>query len=372
MTLPTNLTDVIALTQSLISFDTINPPGQEAEAMQFCASLLETIGLDYRLIDHGNGRSSLVAQRGSGGGLCFSGHLDTVPLGGATWTYPPHEGRIVDAKIYGRGSSDMKGGVAAFMVAAAQSPRDLPLSIILTAGEETGCDGAHWLAEAGELPKVGALIVGESTDNHPLAGHKGALWLKLQARGRTAHGATPELGVNAINAMSATLSRLGPFQPDVVHPMMGRATCNLGTLQAGININSVPDLCELTVDLRSVQGVTHAQLKQAVRDRCDPELKMETLLDLPSVWTDPNDAWFASAAAMVRTITGQAEGPACATYFTDASILKPALGDPPVMILGPGQVDQPHGTDEYVRVSRLVEAVGIYAALIASSGYAAA
>ncbi|WP_226626510.1 M20 family metallopeptidase [Alloyangia pacifica] len=368
MTQHPDLSDVAALTRKLVGFDTINPPGREADAMRYCAGLLESIGFACRMVPHGPERCSLIAQRGPEGGLAFSGHLDTVPLGRAPWTRPPHGGEIEGDRLYGRGSSDMKGGIAAFLVAAARSTSATGTGVILTVGEETGCDGARWLAEAGELPKVDALVVGESTDNQPLAGHKGALWLKLIAEGRTAHGATPELGINAIAALSPTLARLCAYQPETLHPQMGRATCNLGTLHAGININSVPDLCELTVDLRSVEGVSHAELTAAVASCCDADVRIETLLDLPAVWTDPSDPWFARAAETARAVTGREVSLACATYFTDASTLKPALGAPPVMILGPGSMDQPHGTDEYVRLSRLAEAVEIYAALIASAG----
>lgn len=246
------LTDVVALTRALIGFDTINPPGREAPAMRFCQELLERAGFACRLIDHGKHRASLIAERGPGGGLCFSGHLDTVPLGRAPWSREAHGGAVEGDRLYGRGSSDMKGGVAAFLVAAARS--GAPVTVLLTAGEETGCDGARWLAEAGRLPRVRAMIVGESTGNRPLAGHKGALWLKLSTEGRTAHGAAPHLGINAIGLMATTLARLTGWQPEAHHPRMGRATANLGTIRAGINVNSVPDLCELTVDLRSVEG----------------------------------------------------------------------------------------------------------------------
>ena len=356
------LADVVSLTRRLVTFDTINPPGNEREGMRFCAGLLESAGFACRLVEHGAARSSLIARRGAEGALGFSGHLDTVPLGRAAWRHPAHGGVIEGDRLYGRGSSDMKGAVAACLVAAARSDR--PLTVIVTAGEETGCDGARWLAEAGALPRVRALIVGESTENQPVPGHKGALWLKLSAQGRTAHGATPELGINAIGLMAGTLARLCTYQPAMHHPLMGRATCNLGTLRAGINVNSVPDLCELTVDLRSVAGLEHDRLREEVRALCDAGIGIETLLDLPAVWTDPGDAWFVDAAARVHAVTRQARTLSCANYFTDASILKPALGNPPVMILGPGSVDQPHGTDEYVRLSRLTEAVEIYAALI--------
>lgn len=98
---------------------------------------------------------------------------------------------------------------------------------------------------------------------------------------------------------------------------------------------------------------------------CDRDITIETLLDLPAVWTDPDEPWLVRARTITKGVTGPQSGPICANYFTDGSILKPARGDPAVLILGPGSVDQPHGTDEYVRVPRLAEAVRIYAALIA-------
>ncbi|MDB6176303.1 M20 family metallopeptidase [Paracoccus sp. Z330] len=358
--------DVIQLTRRLLAFDTINPPGREKDAMQFCAELLRDIGFEVKLVDHDQNRASLIATRGTGAdqGLWFSGHLDTVPLGLAPWRKSPHGGQVDGDRLYGRGSSDMKGGIAAFLCAAAQRPDADRIGVILTAGEETGCDGARWLAQSGNLPQAGALIVGESTDNRPLAGHKGVLWLKLSAIGQTAHGATPELGHNAIALMAPTLARLAQHDPNFQHPLMGRATSNLGTLHAGINVNSVPDLCELCIDLRSVTGVSHEVLTKGVQDLCDPGITIEPLLDLGAVWTEPGQRWFSRASELLGRLTGAAAGPLCANYFTDASILKPAMGNPPVMILGPGSVDQPHSTDEYVLVSRLKQATRLYGALI--------
>lgn len=360
------LQDVTALTRRLVAYDTVNPPGQEARAMQLCADLLAGIGFECRMMAYGNDRAGLVATRGTGAGLCFSGHLDTVPLGRAPWQYPPHGGEMVNDRLYGRGTSDMKGGVAAFMVAAALTSPDIGVSIILTPGEETGCDGARWMIETGVLPRAKAMIVGESTDNQPVAGHKGALWLKLTSQGRTAHGATPELGRNAIARMAPTLARLCDFDPGVTHPRMGATTCNIGTLHAGKNTNSVPDLCELTVDLRSVEGLAHADLVQKIQDLCDPGIGLDTLIDLPAVWTDTTQPWFAASSKIALSMTEHQGHRDCVNYFTDASLLKTAMEDLPVMILGPGQIDQPHVTDEYVRLPRLAEAVEIYAALISA------
>src|SRR5262245_35310598 len=155
-------TDVVALTRELVRFDTINPPGAEAVAVDHVARLLDAAGFAVRTHELGPGRTSLVARIGSGDGapLCFTGHIDTVPLGGQPWTRDPHAGELGDGRLYGRGSSDMKSGLAAFVTAAVDLAPHLGgtpgLELVVTAGEETGCDGARQLVGlAGALGRAG-------------------------------------------------------------------------------------------------------------------------------------------------------------------------------------------------------------------------
>lgn len=359
--------DVVALTQALIGFNTVNQPGQEAAIMAFLADGLGEAGFDCTLIPHAEGRASLIATKGLGTDLplCFSGHLDTVPLGLAPWSHAPFGGEIEGDRLYGRGGTDMKGGVAAFVVAAIQAG-DVPggIALVLTAGEETGSEGARWLTAAGHLPQAGALVIAEPTANRALAGHKGALWLRLVTQGVTAHGSTPHLGENAILKVAPTLQFLSGFDPGCTHPVMGDATVNLGTISGGLNTNSVPDRCEMTVDLRSVPGIEHAVLRERIAAGVGDEVTIEPVIDLPSVWTDPAQPWLARTIATAAEIAGADTRPAAAAYFTDASILTPAMGNLPTVILGPGEPDQAHKTDEYVLISRLREAVEIYVRML--------
>jgi succinyl-diaminopimelate desuccinylase len=139
--------DAVALTQTLVRFDTRNPPGDEAACVRHLANLLESHGFAVTLSDFGLNRLNLVARRGDGPAPTFTGHLDVVPLGSAPWTRDPFGGEIIDGKLYGRGSCDMKAGVAA-MIAAAIAEPDAPVTLILTGGEETGSNGARALAES--------------------------------------------------------------------------------------------------------------------------------------------------------------------------------------------------------------------------------
>ncbi|MBZ4021929.1 hypothetical protein CKO11_05575 [Rhodobacter sp. TJ_12] len=360
--------DVVDLTRRLVAFDTVNPPGREADVMAFCADLLRDAGFDCQLTPFGAGRRNLLASKGLEPGraaLAFSGHLDTVPLGAQPWRYDPHEAVVAEGAIHGRGSSDMKGGVAAFLLAAIRA--DVPpggLVILLTAGEETGAEGARAMAAA-PLPKIGAMIVAESTLNRPVQGHKGALWLRLTARGKTAHGAMPHHGVNAVMKMAHALTRLEGLSLGPAHEVMGPPTQNLGTIAGGLNTNSVPDRCTATLDLRSVPGVTHDDLHARVAKVLGAEIQLERLIDLPAVWTEPAHPWMAALARHAARLAGADTTPAVVSYFTDASIFTPVLGEVPTMILGPGDPALAHQTDEYVQINRLTEAQAIYGAAIA-------
>ena len=171
----------VALTQDLVRFRTINPPGDERACAERLASLLEGAGFAVDVVPFGNGRAQLVARIGGGAGklpIGFTGHLDTVPLGAQPWSVDPFAAEILDGKLYGRGSSDMKSGVAACVALADKLAGTAGVVLLITAGEETGCTGAADLARSRTpLPQVGALVVAEPTFNHALVGHKGALWL---------------------------------------------------------------------------------------------------------------------------------------------------------------------------------------------------
>lgn len=360
--------DVIDLTRRLVSFDTVNPPGNEEAAIRFCAGLLEQAGFDCDVTPMGKRRANLIATRGltpGGHALGFSGHLDTVPLGSAAWRHPPLGGELADGRIHGRGSADMKGGVAAFLAAAINTPPPPGgVSILLTAGEETGDEGARALVAGDALPPVGALIVGEPTLNQAVPGHKGALWLRLRTSGVSAHGSMPERGVNAVSRMVAGLSKLEDFRVGTCHPVMGPVTLSIGTIHGGLNTNSVPDACEVTLDLRSTPEFGHAALIAEVATRLGPLVNVEPILDLPSVWTPPDQPWIAALTSIAQGITGEISALRAMSYFTDAALLTSALGGVPTLLLGPGDPERAHQTDEWVAVERLQEAEAIYSAAI--------
>ena len=364
--------DPVALTSRLIQFDTVNPPGRELACAQHLDDLLEKHGFRTQLVKMADDRASLIARRGrqrTGKPLVFTGHIDVVPLGTRPWSCEPFGGEVRDGKVWGRGSSDMKSGVAAFVVAAIemapQVEAESEIVLVITAGEETGCDGAVSIVKARLQGNAGALVICEPTANVPYVGHKGALWVKAIAQGKTAHGSMPEQGDNAVYKAARAVERLSCFDFRCErHPVLGSPTLNVGTFHGGLNVNSVPDRAEVQIDMRTIPGVDHAELRNRIRAHMKEALDLETIIDLPGIWTEPTDPWAARAIAIASAVTGEAARTATATYFTDASVLLPAMGGAPALVLGPGEPTFAHQTDEWCGVEKIRQATEIYRRMI--------
>lgn len=365
--------DGLQLTRKLVSFDTINPPGRERPCVEYIAGLLEETGFETTYHEFGADRTSLVARLPATTAqrkpIVFSGHIDTVPLGIAEWSVSPFDGEVHDGRLYGRGTSDMKSGVAAFILAARRlaqrEQRSADIVVMVSAGEETGCDGVlHLAKDKAVLGECGALIVAEPTDNRPMIGHKGALWMDLVFSGVTAHGSMPDKGDNAIYKACAAIDTLRGFdfgvEPD---PVMGAPSLNVGTMSAGMNVNSVPDSARVGVDIRTIVGQTNAGVRDALSRLLGSEVDFETLTDVDHVHTDPEDPWIRGVFEATERVLGTPVKVETATYFSDASVLKPAWGDPPTVIMGPGTMAMAHQTDEYCEVDRIDPCADVFTAV---------
>ena len=186
--------------------------------------------------------------------------------------------------------------LAAFVVAAVSLAERLTgtpgVALVITGGEETGCDGAAALARDGILGRAGALVVAEPPANAPLAGHKGALWLKAVTRGVTAHGSMPELGVNAVFKAARAVSRLEDFDFNLEpHPHLGKPTLNVGSVHGGLNINSVPDRAEIGIDIRTVAGLDHDRLRHGIAGYLGDDVELEPLVDLQAELARHERGW---------------------------------------------------------------------------------
>lgn len=361
--------DAIELTKEIVRMNTINPPGDEEACARHLGALLEGARFEVQYHRMGEKRANLVARIGGSadkGPLCFTGHIDTVPLGAASWRKDPFAGETDAGKLYGRGTSDMKSGVAAFVAAsialAPKLARSPGLELVITAGEETGCEGAFELANTqGALGRAGAVVVGEPTSNFPFVGHKGAFWLNARTHGVTAHGSMPEKGDNAVYKAAKALIALEKFRfSNEPHALMGQASLNVGTIRGGLNINSVPDEAVIAIDIRSVPTSRHSEIRAQLERALGTEVDLEVLLDLEPVYTEPDNPWIQQVFDVMTPLLGSRPDTRVATYFTDAAALNIAYRFPPTIILGPGEAHMAHQTDEYCVLDRVPTAVAAY------------
>ena len=278
--------DSVALTQKLVQFRSLNPPGEEKACIEFLANMLSDAPIQVETFEFEPDCPSLIAKISGSGSekpLCFTGHVDVVPLGAKQWKMDPFAGDIRDGKLFGRGSSDMKAGVAAFVAATLAQVQNgkrfrRGITLVITAGEETGCQGAFHLSQLGVLGPSALLIVAEPSSNSPIIAHKGSLRLSVSAPGRSSHSSMPELGDNAINKVVEWVQRLNAFEfESFVHPLLGKTTASVTTIFGGQNINSVPDFAGFTIDFRTIPNHLHSDLLRDVQMLLGSEAKIEVV-----------------------------------------------------------------------------------------------
>lgn len=364
---------VVELTRELVRFPSVNPPGNEAEIASFLAERMRGLGLEAETQEVQEGRANVVGRLpgGSAPPLVFTGHVDVVPPGNQKWEHPPFDAELVDGRIYGRGSADMKGGVASIVAAmTALKGRDLEGDVILaaTCGEEAGMVGARAMVDRRAIEPGGRLVVAEPTDLNVFHGEKGVLWLNVRALGRTAHGSMPHLGVNAINGMALLIPRLNeypfPYEESV---LLGKPTLSLNVIRGGNKTNVIPDYCEIEIDMRTVPGQDHAAITEAVRALADEvardveglRMVVEVVSDVSPFETDSSHQLVKDLVESVRTVRGADPTVGGVAYATDGAHLGPGF-DMPVVICGPGAPGMAHQPDEYVETRQLVEAAEIY------------
>jgi acetylornithine deacetylase/succinyl-diaminopimelate desuccinylase family protein len=289
--MPAVTTDLLA---RLVAIDSVNPalvPGGagEAEIAAFVAEWLAARGLDVTVDDAVPGRPSVVGvARGTGGGrsLMLNAHLDTVTVEGMD---RPHEPVVRDGRMYGRGTYDMKGGLAAIMVAAAGVANEgLSGDVVVTAvaDEEHASEGVQsvlrrWRADA--------CLVAEPTHLRACVAHKGFVWAQLETRGRAAHGSRPDLGVDAIAGMAPALAGIPSLQARLdgrPHPLLGAGSLHASLIAGGRELSSYPERCVLDVERRTLPGEAASDVEGELADllalatAADPRLDTELRVGL--------------------------------------------------------------------------------------------
>jgi len=374
------MTRTAQLLRELIALPSVNPAflpagdprAGEARVAEFLAATAARTGLDVEFREVAPGRKNVLARLSPPGRaqhrVLLAPHLDTVG-GDSLAIFAP---RQAGDRLYGRGACDTKGSLAAMLTAlgdVARSKRRPAATEIILAGvvdEEHAQAGARALA-ASEL-RADLAIVGEPTRCRVVTAHKGSLWLQLETRGKAAHGARPDLGINAVHRMARIVDWLETDYANALrdrrHPLLGHATVSVGTIAGGVQPNIVPDRCVLQLDRRTLPAETEGDVRREVAawlrrhgltarmagTRLAPCLPLETNPKLPLV------RQFLRCAGQRR--------PVGVDFFCDAAVL--SAGGIPSVVFGPGDIAQAHTADEWISLRSLERAKEILVRFLSS------
>lgn len=366
--------DLETLLADLVSINSINPdlvPGApgEAQIAHYIADWLEHADLEVELVESVSGRPNVVGTaRGTGGGktLLLNGHMDTV---GVTGMHDPHRSRIEAGRLYGRGAYDMKGGLAACMLAVARARKErLRGDVIFTAviDEEYASLGTMELAK--RFHADGA-IVAEFTELQLILAHRGFVWLEIETIGKAAHGSRPDLGVDAIVKMGKILSEIDSLdqrlRANPTHPLLGSGSLHASLISGGQELSSYPERCLLSVERRILPGETpqsvEAELVGIIEDvqRSDPSLHATVRRGIdrsPLETREDEEIARAIQAASVQVLNHPLPVRGV-PFWTDAAVL--AAAGIPSVLFGPAGSGA-HAVEEWVDLQSVRTCAEIY------------
>ena len=354
------------LLAELIALPSVNPAflpprhpfAGEKRVADFLAATAARAGLDVEFQKVLPGRSNVIARlrprhrvRRT---ILLAPHLDTVGADGTRFIPQRQNGRL-----HGRGACDTKGSVAAMLAAlgelAGAKSRPLETEIVFAGliDEEHAQAGSRALAASGF--KADLAIVGEPTRLQVVTAHKGSLWLQLETHGKAAHGATPQLGRNAVREMARVVEALETGYARRLrqrkHPLLGTGTVNVGTIAGGTQPNTVPDRCVITIDRRTLPGETEAGVRQEIAaglraQKLSAKISSTKLAPALPLETD-------SRLPLVRQLLRSVDQtkPVGVDFFCDAAVL--SRGGIPSVVFGPGDIAQAHTADEWISLASL-------------------
>ena len=375
---------LIDLTRALVSVDTRNPPGNEAPIEATVRDALGPRNPKWTRVEPEAGRLSLVAELPHPAGpdpgrptLIVNGHLDVVPVNSSAWSHDPFDPQVTDGRLYGRGSADMKGGIAAAIAALDVLDREgrapgCNLVFHLVADEERGGRwGTATLLEKG-LIRGDACLVPEPTDLELCVAERGLWQARIHVAGKPGHGSRPREGVSAVeHAARLVLALHAADYGGDEHPLLGKPTANVGTIAGGTTFNTVAEAAVIGLDRRVLPGATAestqaevaAMIDRAGIDGLRYRFDVDTFGEASEMAAD--DPWAKLVGSAVARVTGREPAVIGMTFTTDARFVRNQAGIPTV-VCGPGAIDQAHGDDEYVEVDRLVDAAAAFAELFAA------
>jgi acetylornithine deacetylase len=344
-------------------------PG-EAGVARALADALTGWGFRVELVEALPGRPSVVARIGKPGGrsLMFNGHLDVVGTEGMTHDPWLAESNGQDDRMYGRGSADMKGGVAAMCAAAARAADALEGEVVVTAvaDEEYESIGTRSLIERGV--RADAAVVTEPTQLAIMPAHLGFVWLDVTTHGRAAHGSRWDLGVDAIRHAGLFLAELDRIDteelPQRAHPLLGRPSVHASLIEGGTGMSTYPDRCVVRIERRTIPGESQADVVRELEGACERVRARRANFrgDVAATFSQPPsdvaiDAPIVGALSRALEDCNENTHIAGMTAWTDAALLNAA--GIPAICFGPGDIRLAHAAEEWIPVAEIERATAV-------------
>ncbi len=364
---------VLSVLQQLIRMRTHQPYGNEKDIVKFILSLFPEDRVEKRVIDHGSNRASLIITipgNDRSRSRTITGHIDTIGVDRfEDWQHPPFSADVEGDLVYGRGSADMKGGLASMISAAlafVENGQEPPVDIhfCFTADEEVSGIGARSIIRGGFLKDTEELVVIKPTGEKIGLAEKGAIWLDIDVAGKNGHAAMPHRGVNAIDGFNELVAEIKFLLSEAKeHPLLGYSTCVVTSLCGGGHANIVPDSAAGKLDIRTLPSVDHDQFiakidhlsrEKITRKFPGLEVSIKVTNNRPPVGMSKRSPLIRRFREIYEDLGFSAEYTHI-PYFTDASIFIPYLGIP-FIFLGPGDSRFYDQTDEYVSITSVINA----------------
>jgi len=358
----------VELTQELVKINSENPPGNEREISKFIKDFLEDLKISAELVEFEPNRFDVVASIGSGKGMMLNGHMDTVPIG-SNWNFDPFGGKIANGKVYGRGASDMKGGIASILVAVKNLSKEnfkRKLLLAFVGDEEVALKGSEYLIKNKKeiFKDIKYGIIGECTDLRIRIAQKGIVHFKVKFQGKAAHGSKPELGDNAIYKAADFIQEVRELIEELKNkknPLLGSGTINIGTIKGGTKINVVPDFCDVEVDRRIIPGETPdyaiKQIKKILKKlKLKASIELESDSRLPMQLSENLELIRILKSVSKADLVGESGYTEAELFYRDAGV--------PCVSFGPGTSELAHIANEYILIKNLQRATKIYEQII--------
>lgn len=372
----------VALTQQLVRINSTNPGEFEYKLADFVVSWLSSTGAEISLNEVKDGRCNVVARlRGkvSSPALVYICHMDTVPLGDG-WEHEPLAAEITDGKMYGRGSCDMKSGLASGMIAfrnIAAAGRELERDFVFIASvdEEDIMLGADQLVRDGIVTAEDYILDAEPTNGAIKVAHKGKTWFRLDAKGVACHASTPEKGSDAVAAMSEVICAINRRLAQLpVHEELGPCAATFGIIKGGLNLNIVPGDCCCTIDMRLTPPTTNEQsirlVEDAIAEGCarvpGTSCEYTVLAQRPAVEKDDGSYLLKMLKAATAEVTGEEAPVDFFPGYTDTAVIAATTGNRNCMSYGPGDLFYAHKPNEFVETDDIVRCTAVMTKLAES------